>query len=207
MIFGASSFGSNPFGGGRAGASAGSAAVAALASGAVVIVQMVYLEFATPIALNASNWNLDWDGTTYRGAAGLGAVSPITDKPGEVQGITLEMFGDDATVALALDDADVVQDTPCTIRTAVISADSYQILDVEDEWVGRLDTMGTAEDAEHSIVRVTAESNAVDLLRGTPMFYSDSDQRTVNATDGFFKFVLDQIDKPITWPARGYFMR
>jgi hypothetical protein len=117
------------------------------------------------------------------------------------------MFGDDAVVALALDEADVVQGTPVTIRTAVISADTYRVLAADVEWVGTLDTMAISEDGEQSVVRVSAESKAVDLLRGTPMYYSDSDQRSVNPTDGSFKYVVDQIDKPVVWPARGYFTR
>lgn len=207
MTLGSSPFGSRPFGGARASTAVGGTALAALASNAVVIVQMVHLGFATPITLNLSNWDLVWEGVTYLGAAGLGTISTITDKPGEAQGLTLEMFGDDAVVALALDEADEVQGTPVTILTAIISADTYQILAADVEWAGTLDTMVISEDGEQSVVRVSAESKAVDLLRGTPMYYSDSDQRSVNATDGSFKYVVDQIDKPVVWPARGYFTR
>jgi hypothetical protein len=207
MIPASAPIGSRAIGGARASVATGGAALAALESNVVVIVQMVYLGFATPISLNLSTWDLTWDGVVYKGAAGLGTISTITDKPGEAQGLTLEMFGDDAVVALALDEADVVQGTPVTIRTAVISADTYRVLAADVEWVGTLDTMAISEDGEQSVVRVSAESKAVDLLRGTPMYYSDSDQRSVNPTDGSFKYVVDQIDKPVVWPARGYFTR
>jgi len=181
--------------------------LAALAGGSVAIVQLIHLNFATPTALNTSTWNLDFGGVNYKGAYGLGQISAVTDKPGEVQGITLELFGDAAIVALALDDADVVQGTVCTIRTAIIETTNYTVLDAPIEWIGTLDTMSIGEDGNSASIRVTAESKAVDMLRGTPMFYSNSDQRTVNAADGSFKYVIDMQDRPVIWPSREFFFK
>lgn len=182
-------------------------AVTALAGAEVGIVELIKIDFSsTPIYLNTSNWDLTYSGTLYKGAYGLGSISAVTDKPGEVTGLTLELIsGDASTISLALDDADIVQGTPLTIRTAILSLTDYTILDAPIEWVGTLDTMTIAEDGTQCVVRVTAESKAVDLLRGTPMMYSDADQKTVNGTDGFFKYVIDQIDKPIVWPQKAYF--
>ncbi len=181
--------------------------LAALASGSVAIVTLLALEFSgTPIYLNTSTWNLVFGGKTYLGAAGLGTIGVVTDKPGEISGINLELdAGSSTVVALALDDADVVQGTVCTLRTAIIETVNYTILDAPVEWVGSLDTMGLAEDGTSASISVTAESKAVDLLRGTPWLYTDEDQVLVNATDHSFSFVVDQIDKPIVWPAREYF--
>lgn len=180
------------------------AAVAVLAGPDAAIVQLVNLNFSpTPIALNSSNWNLDYAGVTYQGAYGLGSVSAITDRPGEVQGISMELAGgDSARIALALDDADIIQGTPLVIRTAILSTANYQIVDAPIDFVGTLDTMGIAEDGTQCSVRVTAESRAVDLLRGVPQFYNDTDQRLINPLDGSMKHVVDQIDKPVVWPSR-----
>lgn len=186
-----------------------SATVAALAGPSLGLVQLVYMGFSpTPIALNTSNYNFDFEGVQYRGAYGLGSVSPITDRPGEVQGITLELAGgDSARIALALDDADIVPGTLLLIRTAIINTDTLQILDAPVDFVGELDTMSLAEDGRQCVIRVTAESRAVNLLRGAPQFYNNTDQRTINAADGAFAYVVDQIDKPVIWPAREYFQR
>lgn len=178
---------------------------AALAAGSIAIVQLVYLGFSSPIALNLSNWHLDWAGITYRGAYGLGQISAVSDKPGEVQGITLELFGDAAAVAMALDEADLVQGTTCVIRTAIIETDTYTVLDAPIEWAGTLDTMSIGEDGTSASIRVTAESRAVDLLRGTPWLYTDADQTADHPLDGSFSYVIDQIDKPLVWPAREYY--
>ncbi|MEI6600261.1 MAG: hypothetical protein WCN21_07290, partial [Comamonadaceae bacterium] len=70
---------------------------------------------------------------------------------------------------------------------------------------GTLDTMAIGEDGNQATIRVTAESRAVDLLRGNPWTYSDADQRVVSSTDGAFKYVVDQVDKPVIWPAKAFF--
>lgn len=180
--------------------------LAALASGSVALVQMVYLDFASvPIALNLSNWDLVWDGITYKGAYGLGSISSVTDKPGEVQGLTLELFGDGATMARALDGSNEVQGTMCVIRTAIIETVNYTVVDAPIEWTGYLDTMTVAEDGQQASVSVSAESRAVDLMRGNPSFYSDADQRAIDPTDGAFAYVVDQLDKPLIWPAKAFY--
>lgn len=183
-------------------------ALAALASGSIGIVQLVSMDFAVPIYLNTSTWDLTFGGNVYKGAYGLGTVSAVQDKPGEISGISLELAaGSPAIVALALDGADEVQGTVCTIRTAIIDTATYQILDAPVEWAGTLDTMSIGEDGTTAVVSVSAESKAVDLLRGTPAMYTDEEQTLINPTDRCFKYVVDQADKPLIWPSRSYYQQ
>ncbi len=180
--------------------------LAAIASGSVAIVTLIEFDFSTVIGLNTSTWDFSWLGVTYKGAYGLGQINPISDKPGEVTGLSLELHGvSAANISLALDDSDQVQGTVCKIRTAIIETATYTILDAPIEWVGTLDTMAIAEDGQKAIIGVTAESKAVDLLRGNQFFYSDSDQKSINPTDASFVYVVDQIGKPIVWPAKAFF--
>lgn len=179
------------------------------ATGAVPATQYFYVWGAQlntgPIALVYTPTD---PGITYKGAYGLGQISAVTDKPGEAQGITLELHGADAArISLALDDADIVQGTAVTVRTAIVDLSNYTILDAPIEWVGTLDTMSIGEDGQTASIAVTCESRAVDLLRGNPSFYSDADQRAINAADGSFQYVVDQIDKPLVWPSREYFYK
>ena len=187
----------------------GAPTLAALAGKQVGIVQLVHLGFPlTPLALNMSTWDLTWLGVTYKGAYGLGTISAVQDKPGEIAGITLELAaGDSSIIALALDDADIVQGTPVTIRTAIIDLETYQVLDAPIDWVGSLDTMSVGEDGTQAAIRCTAESKAVDLLRGNPQFYADQDQRAIAPNDASFSFVVDQIDKPLIWPTRAFYYK
>lgn len=179
--------------------------VAALSGPNLAIVQLIALGFSSPVYLNTSTWNLTFGGNVYKGAAGLGAVSAVQDKPGEIQGITLSLFGDAATIALALDAADTVQGTSCVIRTAIIETTNYTVLDAPTDWVGYLDTMSISEGSEEASVSVTAESKAVALLRGTAVKYSDADQRAIEPTDKSFSFATDQNDRPIVWPSKDFF--
>lgn len=182
--------------------------LAAIASGAVAIVTLIEFDFSTVVGLNTSTWDFTWGGVTYKGAYGLGQINPISDKPGEVSGLSLELHAvSAANISMALDEVDQVQGTVCKIRTAIVDVATYTILDAPIEWVGTLDTMAIAEDGQKAIIGVTAESKAVDLLRGNPFFYSDSDQRTLNAADGSFAYVVDQIGKPIVWPTKQFFQQ
>ena len=183
--------------------------IAAIASGSVALVQLVRIQFTSgDVLVNSSNWDLVWDGLTYQGAYGLGTISPITDQPGEVQGITLSLDGGDSSrIALALDSADEVQGAVVTLRTAVIETATNTVLDAPIDWVGKCDTMGISEDGNTAAVSVSAESNAVDLLRGTPATYSDSDQQAAFSGDLAFQYVVSQIDQPVVWPSREYFLK
>jgi hypothetical protein len=183
--------------------------LAALAAGDVVVVQLVELQFpGGTVALNTSNWNLVWGGVTYLGAYGLGSVSPIKDSPGEIQGISFTLSGgDSSSIALALDASAEVQGTPAIIRTAILDTTSFQILDAPIDWAGTLDTMSIEEDNNQATISATAESAAVDLLRGNLSTYSDADQQALFPGDVAFEYVVSQVDQPVVWPAREYFFQ
>ncbi len=183
--------------------------LSALASGSVALAQLVRIEFDSgDILLNTSNWHLTWDALAYQGAYGLGSIAPIVDQPGEVQGITLTMSGGDPLrIALALDGSDEVQGAVVTLRTALIETTDYTVLDAPIDWVGKCDTMGISEDGAQASVSVSAESKAVDLLRGNPSTYSDGDQQALFAGDLAFAYVVDQVDKPVVWPSREFFFQ
>lgn len=182
--------------------------LAALASGQIGIVQFLYLGFPTPIALNSSNRDFDWLGVTYKGAYGLGEISPTDDKPGEVQGLTLSIAGGSSSqISLALDDADLVQGSSVIVRTAVVDLTTLAVLDAPVEWTGFCDKMGIAEDGETASISVSVESGAVALLRGNPSTYSDADQRAKYPGDRSFEYVISQADKPVVWPSREWFFK
>lgn len=177
--------------------------IAALNAPVVPLAQLVYMAFpVTPIALNTSNRDLVFDGITYKGAGALGAIVPIDDSPGEIKGLSFQLIGvDSGYIALALDDAGVVQGTPVTIRTAILNS-SYAIVDAPVEWSGKLDTMSIEEDGETCTISVSAESSAVDILRGGPLTYSDADQKSLYPGDRAFEFVILQALPPIVWPSK-----
>lgn len=181
----------------------------ALAASELALVTLVKLEFPSgTIALNSSNWTFTYGGTEYKGAAGLGAVASVVDKPGELPGLQLEIQRVDTTyLALALDDADEVQGAVVTISTAILDKSDYTVLHVEPDFTGYADTMSIGEDGETCSIGMTVESKGVDLLRGNPLTYSDGDQQSLVPGDTYFEFVADQTDKPVVWPSREYLLR
>ncbi len=187
----------------------GAPTLAALASGQIGCVQLLYLGFPSgAIALNNSTWTLEWLSVSYLKGYGIGSISPVTDRPGELQGLKLSLAaGDDARIALALDSANEVQGSQIVLRTALVELVNYTILEAPIEWQGKMDTMTISEDNSAAVINVSCESKGVDLLRGTPSFYADPDQRRIDAADGAFRFVVDQVGKRVVWPARSYFLR
>lgn len=180
--------------------------IAALGGQTVYIVQLVYLGFSTPIGLNLSNIDIYYGTTLYKGAGSIGAVSEIDDSPGEIKGLTFSLSGvDPANIALALDDAAVVQGTACQIYTALLD-ENYQLVNAMLDWDGRLDTMSITEDGETCTISVTAESTAVDLLKGYASTFSDPDQRAIDPTDRAFEYLNSQVGQPVVWPHRQWFI-
>lgn len=182
---------------------------AAFASGTVVLATLVKIEFPSATrCLNSSSWDLVWGADTYLGAEGLGEISPIDDRPGELPGVQLTMHGVDSTlVAVALDEIDEVQGSLVTISTAIIDSTTHQILDVEVDWIGYADTTPMSEDGEQASIALTAESKGVDLLRGNPLVYSDADQKSLYPADRAFEYVVSQADQPVVWPKREWFFK
>ena len=181
------------------------ASTVALASSGVGLVQLVWMNFPSGVvALNTSTRDI----SIYKGAYGLGRVNNILDEMGEVKGLQFEMEGVSASaISLALDSSAEVQGTQVIIRTAIIDLTTYAVIESIDEWSGYLDTMTISEDGNTAAISVTAESGAVDLLRGNPATYSDADQRAVYAGDRAFEYVVDQVDKPLIWPSKEYFFK
>jgi len=180
--------------------------IAALSGAELSIVQLIYMQFpGLPVALNSSNRDFDFGGVTYSGAAGLGTVNPIDDAPGEIKGIQLVMSGVPIeNLALALDDAAIVQGATITIRLAVLDA-SHQIIEAPIDWDGRIDTMAIEEDGETCTISVTAESTAVDLLHGNALTTSNADQQYLYPGDRAMEYVALQ-DVPVVWPTKQLFM-
>ncbi len=192
--------------------SLGGSTVTALGGAGVPIVQLVLLQFSanggTDVALNTSTWDIVYSGTTYKGAYGLGSIGAVEDSPGEIKGLQLQLSGVAASaVALALDTADQWQGTPVVIRTAVLDPSTYAVLDAPIEWTGRGDVLSLSEDGDTAVISATAESTAVDLLKGAAMSYADGDQQALYSGDLAFAYVVDQADKPVIWPSREYFQK
>lgn len=182
-------------------------AVAALSAKTLGLATLVHMAFPTAIRLASANVDIQAPSGLYRGAGALGQISQIDDSPGEIKGLNFALSGVPSEyIALALDDAGIVQGTPVTIRTAIFDGETYALCDEPIVWTGRLDTMSIEEDGDTCTIAATAESTAVDLLRGNPLTYSDADQKMLYPGDRAFEYLVGQINKPIVWPDKMWFI-
>lgn len=159
------------------------------------------------VAFNSMNRDLDFGGITYKGAAGLGEISQIEDSAGgEIKGLQLSMSGLTVELlALALADATVVQGVRLVIRLALIGDDGA-VIDAVVDWDGYLDTMPIVADGQTCTITATAESSAVDLLRGNSMTTSNADQQAMYPGDRAFEYIVSQRGVPVVWPTKQYYI-
>jgi hypothetical protein len=180
--------------------------IAAISAPVLRVAQLVYMQFSSGlVTLNSTNRDIVWGSATYKGAAGLGAISPIDDSPGEIKGIQLQMSGVPSEyLALALADATVVQGGYVAILLALLD-ESGAVVDAVIDWTGTMDTMPIEEDGETCTITLTAESSAVDLLRGNALTTSNADQQFLYPGDRAFEYVALQ-NIPVVWPTKQLFM-
>ncbi|MBB3639791.1 hypothetical protein [Variovorax atrisoli] len=182
--------------------------VAALSAPVVNVAQLVLMDFGggLVIALNSRNHDIEWGGVVYRGAAGLGTISPIDDSPGEVKGLQLQMSGVPVEyLSMALDDAAVVQGARLVVRLAVLN-DAGAVVDAPIDWDGYMDTTPIETDGVTCTITATAESSAVDFLRGNPRTTSNADQQAMYPGDRAMEFIVSQDGVPIVWPTKQYYI-
>ena len=175
----------------------------ALATPGVALAQLIDMQLTAPLRVNTSGWDLVWAGNTYQGVAGAGRIDTIDDVPGEIKGLKFELSGvPSSMVSLVL--AEPVQGKLVNIYTAIFDTNT-QIIDAVLEWAGRLDVMSIAESNNTATVTVSAEHIGIDLLRPGNARFSQQDQVRRYPGDNFFKYVVDQADQQIIWPAASYF--
>ncbi|MFV0678666.1 hypothetical protein, partial [Variovorax sp. tm] len=152
------------------------------------------------------NRDVTFSGFTFQGAGGLGTISPIDDSPGEIKGLQFQMSGVPSDyLSLALDDAAIVQGAQTTIFLAILN-EAGAVIEAPIDWAGRLDTMSIEENGETCTISATAESSAVDLLRGNALTTSNADQQYLYPGDRAFEYVASQSNQPVVWPTKQLFM-
>jgi hypothetical protein len=182
--------------------------LAAISAPVLGLAALVRMDFPSgTILLTSANRDIQASSGLYRGIGALGQIGEVNDSPGEIKGLQFTLSGVRSEfIALALDDAAVVQGTPVTIRNAIFNATTGALVDEPLAWSGRLDTMSIEEDGDTCTIAATAESSAVDLLRGSPLTYSDADQKSIYPDDRAFEYLISQVNVPVVWPDRNYFI-
>lgn len=139
-------------------------------------------------------------GDTYVGAAGrftLNAYASPSDL--SAQGLDIVWSGLDSSV-IALIGGVAWSQRPILVQRAIIATDKPQILHLIPEFSGFLDQITWSESAGgETSLTWKCESAARKFSRSGGRTASDADQRTRDASDGFFSFSASANNTPIDW--------
>lgn len=136
--------------------------------------------------------------------AGIGAHALAQQSAGAIggiaQGITLGMSGIDEDALPLLDDADQFKGASAVIYRLIFANDAKTLLDAHVFDRGRLDTIQTDNTiGAAAAISAAVESTARSLGKSGARMRSDSDQRLIDATDGYFKNTAYAFQKSLYW--------
>lgn len=155
---------------------------------------------ADPIRVWGGHGPITIDGEEYLGLGHRGLAQQTAGAIGGIaQGMTLSLSGIDPEL-LALLDAEEIKGGSGVIRRLIFASDGKTLLDAHVFDRGRADTVDTDEviGGEASI-RIGVESAARGLGRSGARQRSDSDQRLINPSDGYFKNAAYAGEKMLYW--------
>lgn len=147
---------------------------------------------------------IELDGETYQGIGDRGLVQQTAGAIGGVaQGLTLTLSGIEPEVLTLLDDVDLIKGGAAVMRRLIFASDGKTLLDYDVWDRGRIDTVETEETiGGGAAIKVAVESAARGLGRSGARQRADSDQRLIDANDGYFKFVAYAGEKMLYWGGR-----
>lgn len=153
-----------------------------------------------PIRLWGGYGDFEIDGEVYQPIGDRGFAQQTAGAIGGVaQGLTLGISGVEAA-ALALLDPDEVKRASVVVYRLIFASDGTTLLDAHLFDRGRIDKVETVETVGGTaLINVAVESAARGLGRSGARQRSDSDQRLINADDGYFKFTAYAAEKSLYW--------
>lgn len=157
-------------------------------------------EIAEPICLWGGYGPITIEGDVYQGIGDRGIAQQTSGAIGGVaQGITLSLSGVEPEV-IALLDADEIQGASVVLRRLIFASDGRTLLDYSVFDRGRVDTIETVETiGGEAAINIAVESAARGLGRSGARQRSDSDQRLISSTDGYFKNTAYAGMKSLYW--------
>jgi hypothetical protein len=157
----------------------------------VVPVVFVHLDIeGSPLYLNNSNCNFEWDGQTWLGAGQMGDIEAISEAQDLIaQPVSLTLSGVDADVVTDAMDANY-KGRDVVIYLALVHPDTLALQDDPEEiWSGFMDVMKLEIGQNHGQIGLTCEH----WLRIAPVIslYTDQEQQVIESGDRFFQFTKD----------------
>jgi len=156
-----------------------------------------------PIRLWGGYGPIDIDGETYQGIGDRGLAQQTSGAIGGfAQGLLLTLSGIEPA-ALELLDGDEIKGASVVLRRMIFAGDGKTLLDAHIFDRGRVDTVETEEVVgDTATIKVAVETAARGLGRSGARQRSDSDQRLINPSDGYFKHAAYAGEKTLYWGGR-----
>jgi hypothetical protein len=157
----------------------------------VVPVVFVFLDIeGSPLYLNNSNCNFEWDGQTWLGTGQMGDIEAISEAQDLIaQPVSLTLSGVDSDVVTDAMDANY-KGRDVVIYLALLNPDTLAFEDEPEEiWSGFMDVMKLEKGQNHGQINLTCEH----WLRIAPVIslYTDQEQQVIESGDRFFQFTKD----------------
>lgn len=155
---------------------------------------------AGPLYLWGGYGPITVDGDTYLGLGDKAFAQQTAGAIGGIaQGYTLSLSGVEPA-ALPLLDPDEVKGASVTLYRAIFAADGKTLLDWHVFDRGRGDALTSDETiGGEAVINFAVESAARGLGRSGARMRSDSDQRTIDPSDGYFKNTAYAGEKMLYW--------
>lgn len=176
------------------------AAMAAIEAGTAIVAGAVEILCDPPLRVWSGHGTVPLDGADYQGLGAAGMIQQTgAALGGTAQGLNLSLSGIDPK-ALQLLDAAEIKDAAVVIRRLIFASDGKSLLDYAVWDRGRVDTISSDETVGGTAtITVAVESAARGLGRSGGRMRSDSDQRLISATDGYFKRTAFAGQKMLYW--------
>jgi hypothetical protein len=170
------------------------------------IVAFVRFEFDSGVSrYTTAGHDITWDGFTWLGVGSLAAIEEVAENVElEFPGTRITLSGvPSAILSLAL--AEPAQGRIATIFFGAIDPTTRAIVTAPAvEYIGLMDTMPIEDGAQEGSVTVNCESRMVVFATPRTRRFTDPDQRKRSATDGFFRFTAQMVDRELVWPAKEF---
>ncbi|MFU8883098.1 MAG: hypothetical protein ACNA7Q_12085 [Rhodobacterales bacterium] len=163
-------------------------------------VVLVEIDFTSmPVRMWSGLGPLTWGGVEWMGLGDLGSISPVREGEGiEPHGLTLELSGvPPELLGLAL--SEPYQGRHIAAWLGLTDSAGALLPGPKQLFAGRLDIMEVEDSADSAVIRVTAESRLVDLLKPREWRYTHEDQQIHAPGDLGLEFVAALQNKEINW--------
>lgn len=175
-------------------------AMAAIEAGTALVTGAVEILCDPAVRVWGGYGALTIDGETYQGIGDRGLAQQTSGAIGGIaQGLTLTVSGIEPE-ALELLAAAGIRAAPVVVRRLIFAGDGKTLLDAHVFGRGRIDTVETEETiGGAAAVKIAVESAARGLGRSGARMRSDSDQRLINPSDGYFRNTAFAGEKKLYW--------